>query len=307
MTSVTKQNGDLAGRFDLNAVLGNNKVGVMVNSEGSITGYCTITGNNFTLSFLVDAETGKFTGAVKYLSDNGSTSFLATVPQDWRDTSIEGFQVFANGSSVTFKFSRPEFEAKYSLGLFTVRSGMANFNPNTGSLEAEVAFSARDKALFGADKNRVFASLTSSPDLGSTASLSLTGTVDSQAGILVKSNITIAQPMFESFTLRSEIETVAGIPLRGSPFFSANFKLGVEGTATIATIPFKFSGGVGYTNSPETNQGYWEDHFNVTTAKSWQIGGWEVNWGAQFDRRRDKDGRESKWEAKAVAFISREF
>jgi hypothetical protein len=46
-----KQNGDLAGRFDLNAVLGNNKVGVMVNSEGTITGYCTITGNNFHFSW----------------------------------------------------------------------------------------------------------------------------------------------------------------------------------------------------------------------------------------------------------------
>jgi hypothetical protein len=255
----------------------------------------------------VDAETGKFTGAVKYLSDNGSTSFLATVPQDLRNTSVEGFHVFANGSSVTFKFSRPEFVAKYVVGPFTVRSGMKDLDPNTGSLSAEIALSPRDKAMFHADKNRVSASMTSSPDLISSASITLTGTVDSQAGILVKSSVNIAQPAFRNFTLTGELETVAGIPLRGSPFFTANFKLGVEGTATIANIPFKFSGGVGYTNNPETNQGYWEDYINVTAAKSWQILGAEVNWGAQYERRRDKDGRDDKWEARGVVFFSKKF
>jgi hypothetical protein len=292
MTSVTKQNGDLAGRFDLNAVLGNNKVGVMVNSEGSITGYCTITGNNFTLSFLVDAETGKFTGAVKYLSDNGSTSFLATVPQDLRNTSIEAFKVFANGSSVTMNLTREEGNFRYAMSGFSVR-GTTNYSSAT--ITAAVKPSNNTTVTFEAGPQKIYTNFIS--QLGDENDLNFTikGSTDFQTELGVEMDLKLKKEL----PGRNLIFTagVNGKVGNGIAFINVDGNVSADTTVNMFGIPVHATGGLkirNLANQPGLDASVsvdFERTISLLGGEAGLRGAIEVQWDDLFNTRRSFEWR----------------
>jgi hypothetical protein len=279
-----KQNGDLAGRFDLNAVIGNNKVGVMVNSEGSITGYCTITGNNFTLSFLVDAETGKFTGAVKYLSENGSTSFLATVPQDLRNTSIEAFKVFANGSSVTLNLTRPAGTFNFLMPTVSVR-GITNYQQATITAEVKPTNSTTVTMEIGPDALAVkFESILQDSDK---LKVRFSGQVNSQQQLSLETDIKVSKVTlpgtFGDFSFQMDAKARVGT---GTPILNLDGSVSTETEINfLGFIPVQAKAGMNFRNI--SNQPAFNTNVGVGVQKSFPFPGGNAFIKGSFEGQMD--------------------